>query len=101
MLLRSPLVSVASLIIFFALSSALSAGQASPLVCQPAVSAPVIVLTHEQIVEAGKKAEPPLIFQTVVSLEAPSSAAGAAASDNTSPADSDNGAQPGQTPGGQ
>jgi hypothetical protein len=61
MLLRSPLVSVASLIIFFALSSALGAGQASPLVCQPAVSAPVIVLTHEQIVEAGKKAEPPLI----------------------------------------
>jgi hypothetical protein len=61
MLLRSPLVSLALLLTIFALLSALGAGQAPPLVCQPAVSAPVILLTHEQILEAGKKAEPPLI----------------------------------------
>jgi hypothetical protein len=52
--------------------------------------------------KSTEKPEPPLMFQTVVRLEladvpAPS---GAGASDNATPADGSNGAQPGQNPGG-
>jgi prepilin-type N-terminal cleavage/methylation domain-containing protein len=48
------------------------------------------------------KREPPLVFQTVVRLEMADAQApgGAGASDNSTPADGNNGAQPGANPGG-
>ncbi|MFZ0687176.1 MAG: hypothetical protein WAM89_16655 [Terriglobales bacterium] len=46
---------------FSLLSTGLSAGQAITPVCNPSVTPPIIVATHEQIVEAGTIAEPPLI----------------------------------------
>ena len=60
MLFRLPLTSVALLASFFSLSSGAGAQAVTPL-CQPSVTAPIIVDSHEQIVEAGRKAEPPLI----------------------------------------
>jgi hypothetical protein len=59
MLFRS-LGSLALLTTFFPLSSAVGDAQTPALVCQPTVTAPIIVATHDQIVEAGRKAEPPL-----------------------------------------
>jgi hypothetical protein len=56
--LRLPLAS-AVVAIFF--SSVLASAQALAPVCNPTVTAPIIVVTHDQIVEAGKRAEPPLI----------------------------------------
>ena len=53
--------------------------------------------------KSGEKREPPLVFQTVVRLEladVPAPAAGTDASDNSNSAGGDNGAQPGQNPGG-
>src|SRR5579863_6733440 len=60
MLLRAPLVLVALLATFFQITSSMGAAQAPTPVCQPSVTGPTIVATHEQIVEAGKRAEPPL-----------------------------------------
>src|SRR5208282_4544583 len=54
----SSLVALAS---FFSVSSALGAAQAPTPLCQPGVTPPIIVATHGQILEAGRKAEPPLI----------------------------------------
>jgi hypothetical protein len=55
------LTSVALLATLFPLSSAVGAAQAPALACHPTVTPPIIVVTHDQIVEAGRKAEPPLI----------------------------------------
>ena len=55
------LASIALLASFFPLSSAVGAAQAPALACHPTVTPPIIVATHDQIVEAGRKAEPPLI----------------------------------------
>jgi hypothetical protein len=60
MLFRS-LASLAFLATFFPLSSTPGAAQAPTPVCKPTVTAPIIVATHDQIIEAGRKAEPPLI----------------------------------------
>lgn len=61
MLFRTPLAFVALFASFFPVSSVIAASQALTPVCQPSVTAPVIVATHDQIVDAGKRAEPPLI----------------------------------------
>jgi hypothetical protein len=61
MLFRSPLVSVALIAFSFNLWSGSAAGQPLTPLCQPSVSAPIIVDTHDQIVAAGLRAEPPLI----------------------------------------
>src|ERR1700722_11313936 len=42
-------------------SSVLATAQTLAPLCNPTVTAPIIVATHDQIVEAGKRAEPPLI----------------------------------------
>jgi hypothetical protein len=55
------LTSLALLATLFPLSSAVGAAQAPALACHPTVTPPIIVVTHDQIVEAGRKAEPPLI----------------------------------------
>ena len=60
MQLRAPLASVAILAAFCQLCSGVSHGQTLTPVCQPSVSAPIIVATHDQIVAAGLRAEPPL-----------------------------------------
>jgi hypothetical protein len=60
MLLRLPLASVALLASFFNVSSRVSAAQATALVCQPSVSAPIVVASPAQRLEAGRKAEPPI-----------------------------------------
>jgi hypothetical protein len=60
MLFRS-LASLAFLAIFLPLSSTPGGAQAPALVCHPTVTRPIIVATHDQIVEAGRRAEPPLI----------------------------------------
>jgi hypothetical protein len=60
MLLRSPFVSIAILASFFQLSSGGGAAQALIPLCQPSVTGATIVATHEQVDEAGLKAEPPL-----------------------------------------
>src|ERR1700728_1164912 len=59
--LRLPLVSVALAVSVFQFTSGFAAAQTLSPVCQPTVTAPIIVVTHDQIVEAGKRAEPPLI----------------------------------------
>jgi len=59
MSLRLPL-ALALLASFFQFSSSVGAAQAT-LVCQPTVTPPVILVTHDQIVAAGLRAEPPLI----------------------------------------
>jgi hypothetical protein len=58
--LRSPLASLTVLASMLQLTSALGFAQALTPVCQPSVSAPVIVATHDQIIAAGLRAEPPL-----------------------------------------
>src|SRR6202050_5349700 len=60
MQLRAPIAFVAILAAFCQLCSEVSAGQTSSPVCQPSVSVPSIVATHDQIVAAGLRAEPPL-----------------------------------------
>lgn len=60
MVFRSLLASVAFTGILFQLWCTVCAAQAPTPVCQPAVTGPIIVATHEQIVAAGKRAEPPL-----------------------------------------
>jgi hypothetical protein len=60
MSLRSPLVTVLLLPSFFHLASITGAAQALTPVCKPTVTGPTIVATHEQIVEAGLRADPPL-----------------------------------------
>ncbi len=60
MLLRAFLSLVVLLATFFQLSSGAAAAQALTPLCQPLVTPPIIVATHDQIVEAGRKAEPPL-----------------------------------------
>jgi hypothetical protein len=53
-----------SVVLIVCVVSAVASGnleaQTITAICQPAVTGPVIVATHSQIVEAGKKAEPPL-----------------------------------------
>jgi len=61
MFFRLPLVSVALLASIFQLSFGVVTAQTITPVCHPTVTAPIIVVTHDQVVEAGKKAEPPLI----------------------------------------
>lgn len=65
MLLRPLLVSFALTAFLLQLFGGVGAAQtptsAPTSVCQPIVTGPVIVATHEQIIEAGRKAEPPLI----------------------------------------
>jgi hypothetical protein len=60
MQLRAPLASVAMLAAFLQLCAEVSHGQTLIPVCQPSVSSPIIVATHDQIVAAGLRAEPPL-----------------------------------------
>jgi hypothetical protein len=60
MLFRLPLASVVLLASFLQLSSSIGAAQAITPLCQPAVTPPIIVATHDQIVAAGRRAEPPL-----------------------------------------
>ena len=57
---RLPIVAGTFLAGFLQLPCGLVAAQAITPLCQPVVSAPIIV-SHEQIVEAGLRAEPPLI----------------------------------------
>jgi hypothetical protein len=59
--LRSPLGSLAFLASLLQLAPALGFAQALTPVCQPSVSTPIIVATHDQVVAAGLRAEPPLI----------------------------------------
>ena len=61
MLFRSPLSSVALLASMFPLSSAAAAAQTLTPICQPVVTGPIIVASHDQTIAAGKRAEPPLI----------------------------------------
>ena len=61
MFFRSPLVSVVLIAFSFQLSAGSAAGQPLTPLCQPSVSAPIIVDTHDQIVAAGLRVEPPLI----------------------------------------
>lgn len=60
MQMRAPIAFVAMLAGFCQLYSDVSAGQTLTPVCQPSVSSPIIVATHDQIVAAGLRAEPPL-----------------------------------------
>ncbi|MFZ0815977.1 MAG: hypothetical protein WAM78_10685 [Candidatus Sulfotelmatobacter sp.] len=60
MLFRSSLAFVTLLASFFQLSSIIGAAQSLTPRCQPSVTPPIIVATHEQIVAAGRRAEPPL-----------------------------------------
>jgi len=52
---------LALLAMFFQFSSGVAIAQSLTPVCQPTVTAPIIVATHDQVVEAGKRAQPPLI----------------------------------------
>ena len=54
------LASVALLAGFLPLLSAVGRAQAPTPVCRPTVAPPIIVASHDQIVQAGRKAEPPL-----------------------------------------
>jgi hypothetical protein len=60
MFLRSALASLA-LSFFFSLSSGSAMAQTLTPVCQPTVTPPLIVDTHDQVYNAGLTAEPPLI----------------------------------------
>ena len=46
---------------FFYFLSGLGVSQTLAPICQPTVTGPVVVATHEQTIAAGKRAEPPLI----------------------------------------
>jgi hypothetical protein len=61
MLSRLSLASVASLATFFQVFSGICVAQTTlaPL-CQPTVTGPIIVDSHEQIVQGGERAQPPL-----------------------------------------
>jgi hypothetical protein len=58
--LRSPFASLTFLASLLQLASALAFAQALTPVCQPSVSTPIIVATHDQVIAAGLRAEPPL-----------------------------------------
>jgi hypothetical protein len=58
--LRPTLAFVASLIALLPWSSAIGNAQVLTPVCQPTVSEPIIVDTHEQVVQGGLRAQPPL-----------------------------------------
>ena len=60
MFLRSALASLA-LSFFFSLSSGSAMAQTLTPVCQPTVTPPLIVDTHDQVYNAGLTAEPPLV----------------------------------------
>jgi hypothetical protein len=60
MLFRSTLAFLTLLASFLQLTSGFASSQAVTPLCQPAVTPPIIVATHEQIVAAGRRAEPPL-----------------------------------------
>lgn len=57
---RSRFASVPLLAACFPLGSAVSAAQALTPLCQPSVSAPVIVVSHQERLAAGKRAQPPI-----------------------------------------
>ena len=57
---RAPFASLALLAGFFQLSSGISPAQALTPLCNPRVTSPIIVDSHEQIIEAGLRAQPPL-----------------------------------------
>jgi len=61
MSLRSRLSYFAWLLALFPLFPAVSGAQTLTPVCQPKVTGPVVVATHDQIIAAGKKTEPPLV----------------------------------------
>jgi hypothetical protein len=57
---RAPFASLALLAGFLQLSSGISPAQALTPLCNPTVTSPIIVDSHEQIVEGGLRAQPPL-----------------------------------------
>jgi hypothetical protein len=59
--LLRPCASVALFLGLFQFSSGSVAAQSLTPVCHPMVMGPVIVATHEQVIEAGERAVPPLI----------------------------------------
>jgi hypothetical protein len=59
MFVRAPFVSFALLASFFQLSTGAVAQALHPL-CHPTITGPIIVDSHDQIVEGGLKAQPPL-----------------------------------------
>jgi hypothetical protein len=61
MLIRSQLASVVILGSFLQFSFAVSAAQDLTPLCQPVVSGQTVVESHDQVIAAGLKAEPPLI----------------------------------------
>jgi hypothetical protein len=60
MVFRSPLALVVFLATFLQFATGASAAQAVTPLCQPVVTPPIIVATHDQIDQAGRRAEPPL-----------------------------------------
>ena len=56
----SPFASLTFLASLLQLAPALAFAQALTPVCQPSVSTPIIVATHDQVIAAGLRAEPPL-----------------------------------------
>jgi hypothetical protein len=60
MLTRFQLAALVVLAIVFQFGSDAASAQAPPQVCQPSVTAPIIVASPEQRLEAGRKAEPPV-----------------------------------------
>ena len=60
MFLRSRLALVAFLASFFQLLSGFAVAQTLTPLCRPTVTPPIILATHDQVDEAGRKAEPPL-----------------------------------------
>jgi hypothetical protein len=57
----SPFASLTFLASLLQLAPALAFAQALTPVCQPSVSTPIIVATHDQVIAAGLRAQPPLI----------------------------------------
>jgi ParE-like toxin of type II ParDE toxin-antitoxin system len=58
--LRFPLLSAVLFATFLQFSSQLATAQALTPICQPTRTAPIIVASHAQIIDAGRRAEPPL-----------------------------------------
>jgi hypothetical protein len=61
MLFRSPYAPLALLTALFQFFPAVGSAQILTPLCNPIVTAPIIVDSHEQIIEGGLRAEPPLI----------------------------------------
>ena len=61
MLVRTPLVVSALFASFFTLTFGLAPAQTLTPLCRPSVTSPIVVDSHEQIMEAGLRAEPPLV----------------------------------------